>query len=152
MNHITDGAFQCFVQDSHEVTFRARLHASPTATSMQLINYIIHWIENGASVALSGILLSVDRRCDIVIESFSESECSEQQVTTQTITTTTISTTQDGSVTMATSQMATTPFTETTVPIAETTTVPSGIDTFTTHAWQSVNDVCYFTHQNLVFL
>ena len=138
-NHITEGAFQCFIQDSHEVTFRARLHASPTATPMQLINYIIHWIENGASVALSGILLSVDQRCDIVIESFSEPECSEQQITTQTITTATTPTTQGRSVTMATSQLVTTPSTVTTVPIAETTTVPAGKDNIMciAHAWQS---------------
>ena len=71
-NHITDGAFQCFVQNAHEVTFRARLHSSPTSTPMELINHIIYWIENGASIAINGILLSVDQSCDIVIESFSE--------------------------------------------------------------------------------
>lgn len=129
MNHITNGAFQCFIQDSHEVTFRARLHASPTATTNQLINYIIHWIETGASVALSGILLSVDQGCDIVIESFSEPECNGQPLTTHAITTATTPTTKDESVTTATSPLVSTLFTKTTVQaIAETATIPPGID------------------------
>ena len=128
-NHITDGAFQCFMQDSHEVTFRARLHASPTANLTQLINYIIHWIETGASVAISGILLSVDRECDIAIESFSDPECTGHQLTTsQAITTVTTPTTGDSSVTMATSSLAS-PFSEITMPVIETTTFPPGRDT-----------------------
>ena len=127
-NHITNGAFQCFIQDSHEVTFRARLHASPTATLTQLINYIIHWIETGASVALSGILLSVDRGCDIVIESFSEPECNGQHLTKDAITIATTPTTRDESVTMTTSPLVSTPFSETTVPVIEMTTTPPGIN------------------------
>ena len=133
MNHITNGAFQCFIQDSHEVTFRARLHASPTTSSTQLINYIIHWIETGASVALSGILLSVDRGCDIVIESFSEPECNGRQLTTPPAITT--PTTGDGSVTMATSLLASTPFTEIPIPAtkATVTTTPLGSYRCTAH-------------------
>lgn len=127
MNHVTNGAFQCFVQDSHEVTFRARLHASPTANLTQLINYIIHWIEAGASVAISGILLTVDQGCDIVIESFSEPECNGRQVTIpHVIKTATTPTTRDGSVTMATSPLVSTPFSEITVPVTEITTTPPG--------------------------
>ena len=126
MNHITDGAFQCFTQDSHEVTFRARLHATPTTTPMQLINYVIHWIEEGASVALSGILLSVDEGCDVVIESFSKPECSGQPLTTHAIAITTTEP-EDDSVTMATSQQSTTTlFTEAAIPVAEPTTVSQG--------------------------
>ena len=122
-NHVTNGAFQCFIQDSHEVTFRARLHASPTAASNQLINYIIHWIETGASVALSGILLSVDRGCDVVIESFSDPECNGQHLTTHTVATATTPTIQNESVTMTTSPLVSMPST----PVAETTTILPGI-------------------------
>ena len=137
MNHITNGAFQCFVQDSHEVTFRARLHASPTATLTQLINYIIHWIETGASVAISGILLTVDWRCDIVIDSFSEPECNGRQVTTPyVIITATTPTTRDGSVTMATSPLVSTSFSEITIPVTETTTTPPGTDIILTPTLQ----------------
>ncbi len=117
------------MQDSHEVTFRARLHASPTANLTQLINYIIHWVETGASVAISGILLSVDRGCDIVIESFSDPECTGRQVTTpHVITTATTPTARDGSITMATSPSVSTPFSEIRVPVTEITTIPSGED------------------------
>lgn len=75
VNHIADGGFQCFTQGAHEVTFRAHLYATPTATLQQLIAHISHWVENGASIAISGLLLTVDSRCDIVIASFSEPEC-----------------------------------------------------------------------------
>ena len=138
MNHITKEAFQCFVQDSHEVTFRARLHASPTATLTQLINYIIHWIETGASVAINGILLTVDRGCDIVIDSFSEPECNGRQVTTpHAITTATTPTTRDGSVTMATSPLVFTSFSEITIPVTEITTTPPGTDIILTTTLQN---------------
>ena len=142
-NHITNGAFQCFIQDSHEVTFRARLHASPTATLTQLINYIIHWIETGASVALSGILLSVDRGCDIVIGSFSEPECNGQHLTTDAITIATTPTTRDGSVTMTTSPLVSTPFFETAVPVIETTTIPPGIEITSYLHHRCLNELTY---------
>ena len=74
-NHIADGGFQCFTQGAHEVTFRAHLYATPTATLQQLITHISHWVKNGATIAISGLLLTVDRRCDIVITSFSKPEC-----------------------------------------------------------------------------
>ncbi len=74
-NHVADGGFQCFTQGAHEVTFRAHLYATPTATLQQLTTHISHWVTNGASVAISGLLLTVDSRCDIVIASFSEPEC-----------------------------------------------------------------------------
>lgn len=75
VNHVADGGFQCFTQGAHEVTFRAHLYATPTATLQQLIAHISHWVTNGASIAISGLLLTVDSRCDIVIASFSEPEC-----------------------------------------------------------------------------
>lgn len=126
-NHITDGAFQCFVQNAHEVTFRARLHSSPTSTPMELINHIIYWIENGASIAINGILLSVDQSCDIVIESFSEPECQrEQQLITEYIETTSMPITEDGSATTGMSSSTTASFVDKTVSFTETPTVPTG--------------------------
>ena len=120
VNHITGGAFQCFVQNAHEVTFRAHLHASPNSSTIELINYIIQWVENGASIAIRGILLSVDRRCDVVIESFSEPECHQvQPVTTHKPTTEDVSATMDTSTTI--------PLAERTVPSIETTAIPAGI-------------------------
>lgn len=75
VNHVADGGFQCFTQGAHEVTFRAHLYATPTATLQQLIAHISHWVKNGASIAISGLLLTVDRQCDVVITSFSDPEC-----------------------------------------------------------------------------
>ena len=90
VNHIADGGFQCFTQGAHEVTFRAHLYATPVATLQQLIAHISHWVENGASIAISGLLLTVDSRCDIVIASFSEPECYGLVETSESPTLTTI--------------------------------------------------------------
>lgn len=115
-NHITDGAFQCFTQNAHEVTFRARLHVSPSSSLMELINYIVDWIENGASVAIDGILLSIDQRCDIVLESFSDPECHHEHQTT-TLTYEMPTTTSPGGSTTV----------ETTAPFTRVTAIPAGI-------------------------
>ena len=80
-------------------------------------------------MAVSGILLTVDRGCDIVIDSFSEPECNGRQVTTpHVIITATTPTTRDGSVTMATSPLVSTPFSEIIIPVTEITTTPPGTD------------------------
>ena len=127
-NHITQGAFQCFVQNSHEVTFRARLHDTPTTTTTELINHIISWIETGASIAINGILLSVDQECDAVLGTFSEPECHNgQQITTQSADATAMTTPPAQSATTDTSQSTTAPY-ETTTPIeTTTTTIGAGI-------------------------
>lgn len=77
-NHIDDAAFQCFTQGAHEVTFRARLYATPNSTPQELLGHIRNWISTGASVAINGLLLIVDMDCDLVIESFSETECTRR--------------------------------------------------------------------------
>ena len=102
VNHIADGGFQCFTQGAHEITFRAHIYATPTATLQQLIAHVSHWVKNGASIVINGLLLTIDRECDIVIASFSEPECyrvvetseppiltNVERVTTETATTTT---------------------------------------------------------------
>lgn len=107
-NHVDDGGFQCFTQRAHTVTFRAHLYATPTATLQELITHITHWIRNGASVSISGLLLTVDRTCDIVIESFSEPECYQVDQT---------------------SELPTSPTTTEIAATAETTTVAGSITT-----------------------
>ena len=92
-NHVDDGGFQCFTQTAHTVTFRAHLYSTPTSTPQELITHITHWIKNGASVSLSGLLLTVDRGCDVVIESFSEPECYRVVQTSEPLTTTETATT-----------------------------------------------------------
>ena len=90
---------------------------------MELINYIIDWIENGASVAVDGILLGVDQRCEIVLQSFSDPECHEMTTQTYALPTTT----QGESTATAISQSSTVPYVETTVATTEMTTNPSGM-------------------------
>ena len=78
-NHIADGAFQCFRQGAHEVTFRAHLYATPTSTPQELVNYIINWVRRGVSIVINGLLLTIDGSCDVIIESFSVPECTQEQ-------------------------------------------------------------------------
>ena len=78
-NHITNGAFQCFRQGAHEVTFRAHLYATPTSTPQKLVNYIINWVRSGMSVVINGLLLTIDKSCEVVIESFSVPECTQKR-------------------------------------------------------------------------
>lgn len=94
MNHIADGAFQCFTQAAHEVTFRAHLYATATKTPQEIITHTINWIKGGASIAISGLVLTVDSNCDVVIESFGEPECT-QLLVTEPIPTAYVSTTKD---------------------------------------------------------
>ena len=78
-NHITNGAFQCFTQGAHEVTFRAHLYSTPTSTPEEIVEHIAHWVIRGATLVIDGVLLTVDSHCDIVIDSFSEAECTRRQ-------------------------------------------------------------------------
>ena len=78
-NHIANGAFQCFTQGAHEVTFRAHLYATPNSSPQELIEHITSWVTHGATIVVDGVLLTVDRHCDIIIASFSEAECSQEQ-------------------------------------------------------------------------
>ena len=79
VEHITDGAFQCFTQDSHEVTFRAELY---TTNNEDILQNMRSWIQSGASITISGLLLSVDPMCNVVIRSFSDPECGNDAITT----------------------------------------------------------------------
>lgn len=123
-NHVTNGAFQCFGQGAHEVTFRAHLYATPTSTPQELVNYIINWVRRGVSIVINGLLLTIDSSCDVVIESFSVPECTkeQQQQTTEPAATTT---TKDMTTTTANHilKSITTPKRETTRPISQQPTM-----------------------------
>ena len=103
-NHIADGAFQCFSQGAHEVTFRAHLYATFTSSPQELIYYIINWVRSGVSIPINGLLLTVDRSCDVAIESFSELECTkyQQHQTTELAVTAGVITTKDVTILKAT--------------------------------------------------
>ena len=72
---ITEGAFRCFENSEQQVTFRARLHGTAQVTSSQLIVYIEQWKAMDVTIAVQGVLLSVDRACIVAVSSFSDLEC-----------------------------------------------------------------------------
>ena len=83
-NHFTESAFRCFIQNAHEVTFRTRLHETSQASTMELVNAILQWVEIETTMTINGVLLTVDPTCNIVIETLSEPEC--QSSTTDQVT------------------------------------------------------------------
>ena len=72
--YITDYAFQCFPNSDQQVTFRARLHETVHATSVQLIQDIEQWVNRGTSIAVQGVRVNIDI-CPVVISSFEDPQC-----------------------------------------------------------------------------
>ena len=91
---ISDYAFQCFSDSDQRVTFRARLHETAHATSVQLIHDIEQWVNTRTSIAVQGLRISIDI-CPVVISSFEDSQCPDEmsQPTTPSEMTTSDSTT-----------------------------------------------------------
>ena len=75
--YITDYAFQCFPNSDQQVTFRARLHETVHATSVQLIQDIEQWVNRGTSIAVQGVRINVDI-CPVVITSFEDLQCLDE--------------------------------------------------------------------------
>ena len=75
--HITDYAFQCFPNSDQQVTFRARLHETTHATSVQLIQNIDIWVNTGTSIAVQGVRISIDI-CPVGIPSFEDPQCPDE--------------------------------------------------------------------------
>ena len=77
--YITDYAFQCFPNSDQQVTFRARLHETVHATSVQLIKDIEFWINQGTSIAVQGVRINIDI-CPVVISSFEDPQCLDEML------------------------------------------------------------------------
>ena len=75
--YITEDAFQCFPNSDQQVTFRARLHETVHATSVQLIQDIEVWINRGTSIAVQGVRVNIDI-CPVVISSFEDPQCLDE--------------------------------------------------------------------------
>ena len=70
-------SFSCFEESSSFVTYRARLEGTSERDSDSLISLIEDWVRGGgASVIVTGILMTVDPHCSVAISSLSEPECS----------------------------------------------------------------------------
>ncbi len=94
-NHFTESAFQCFSQNGHEVTFRTTLHETSQFSIMELINAILQWIDAGAVTSLSGVLLTVDPQCEVIIESIIDPECTSTVTPPYPVTTTNLTVTKE---------------------------------------------------------
>ena len=66
----------CFPESPTYVTYRARLEGTSETDSGSLISLIEEWVSGGASIIVTGVLMTVDSECSVAISSLSEGECS----------------------------------------------------------------------------
>ena len=95
-------SFACFPESPTHVTFRARLGGSSETDSGSLISLLESWVGGGSTIIVTGVLMTVDAECSVVISSLSEGECS--MTTTQPPDTTASSMTSSESTTMMPTQ------------------------------------------------
>ena len=69
-------SFSCFSESPTHVTFRARLGGSSETDSGSLISLLESWVSGGATIIVTGVLMTVDAKCSVAISSLSEGECS----------------------------------------------------------------------------
>ena len=87
--------FRCFPQSTNAVTLRATLIDSTLLTAVQ------EWIQESGLLPIQGILIEVDRTCQVAISSLADTECISEPVVPTTSPPT--------SVPMATDAMVTSP-------------------------------------------
>ena len=68
-------SFSCFSESPTYVTYRARLEGTSETDSGSLISLIGEWVSGGASIIVTGVLMTVDSECSVAISSLSEGEC-----------------------------------------------------------------------------
>ena len=69
-------SFACFPESPTSVTYRARLLGTSETDSGSLISDLIEdWVSGGASIIVTGVLMTVDSKCSVAISSLSEGEC-----------------------------------------------------------------------------
>ena len=78
-NIIDKKSFSCFDESPKHVTYRARLEGTSETDSGSLISLIEQWVRGGASIIVTGVLMTVDSECSVAISSLSEGECSPTQ-------------------------------------------------------------------------
>ena len=72
-------SFACYPESPTYVTYRARLEGTSESDSGSLISLIEKWVSGGASIIVTGVLMTVDSECSVAISSLSEGECSPTQ-------------------------------------------------------------------------
>ena len=68
-------SFACYPESPTYVTYRARLEGTSEIDSGSLISLIEDWGRGGASIIVTGVLMTVDKKCSVAITSLSEGEC-----------------------------------------------------------------------------
>ena len=68
-------SFDCDPDSTTTVIYLARLSGTSERDSDYLITVIQEWVNNGASIIVASILMSVDTQCMIFIPSLNEREC-----------------------------------------------------------------------------
>ena len=68
-------SFSCFSESPTYVTYRARLEGTSETDSGSLISLIEEWVSGGASIIVTGVLMTVDSECSVAISSLREGEC-----------------------------------------------------------------------------
>ena len=70
-------SFSCFEESPLFLTYRARLEGTSATDSGSLIPLIEAWARGGgASVIVTGVLMTIDANCSVAITSPSDPECS----------------------------------------------------------------------------
>ena len=72
---IDKASFHCFHPSSNFVTYRAQLSGTPSTDSRTLLLYIKNWVLLGPSIAVQGVLLTVDSECPVSIASMEDGGC-----------------------------------------------------------------------------
>ena len=67
--------FACFPESPTSVTYRARLLGTSETDSGSLISLIEEWVSGGASIIVTGVLMTVDSECPVATSSLGEGEC-----------------------------------------------------------------------------
>ena len=75
----------CFPESPTYVTYRARLEGNSETDGGSLISLIEEWVSSdGASINVTGVLMTVDSECSMAISSLSEEVCVPTTNTTKT--------------------------------------------------------------------
>ena len=73
--------FACFAESQTHMIYRARLEGTSERDSETLISLIEQWVRGGASIIVSGALMTVDSECSVAISSLGEGVCSTAPTT-----------------------------------------------------------------------
>ena len=73
-DNIDKASFRCFDPSSLYVTYRARLKDIEIGSDT-LISYIEDWVSKGLSISVQGVLLKIDSKCAVSLNTIDDGEC-----------------------------------------------------------------------------